>query len=191
MHFINSAEWAHNPKWIQFFIIYGISYINSTRLMSVPHEWWEEYTISGISMCVHVCVFKCKYIYVLAGEKWALTLALLTHLWWQSEKEHERAEASTAILSAPYHPSAFCPFPGLSQKNYRITLLQSLSKHRQIPHQPWPQLWQDDLRCTATGSVRCPSEQSPSSNLHTCPGCVNDPSLFDKHVFLYGNYLED
>lgn len=143
--------------------------------------------ISGIDMWVSLSA----NIFMHWRTRGALTMALLTHLWWQSEKGRERAEVSTAILSAPYHPRAFCPFPGLSQKNYRITLLQSLSKHRQIPHQPWPQLWQDDLRCRATGSVRCPSEQSPSSNLHTCPGCINALSLFDKHVFLYEDNSED
>lgn len=166
--------------------------------MSVTHKWCKEECNSWLKCmctCVCSCVCLCKSLSANTFMRWrvkgALTLVLLTHLWWQSEKEHEQAQPSTAILSAPYHPRAFCPFPELSQKNYRITLLQSLSKHRQIPHQPWPQLWQDDLCCTATGSVRCPSAQSPSSNLYTCPGCINDHSLFDKHAFLYKDCSED
>lgn len=112
----------------------------------------------------------------------SINFGTLTLQWWQNEKEHDRVRDSIAVLSTPYHPNTFYPFPGLSQENYRITLLKSLSKHRQIPYQPWPQLWQDDLRCTATRSVCCLSEQSPSSNLHICPGCINDPSLFDFYL---------
>lgn len=129
------------------------------------------------------CVLKCNCLYAPPGKRGINPDTLNT--WWQSEKDQDWTEAPSAILSAPYHPCAFRPFPGLSQENYRITLLQSLSKQRQIPpHQAWPQLWQDDLCCTATGSVRCPSEPSPWRNLHTCPACVNDHS-FDKHAFFF------
>lgn len=134
------------------------------------------------AFCSHVCLKVQKSTSVPSGERSLNPDTFNT--WWQSEKDQERSEAASAFLSAPDHPCAFCPFPGLSLKNYRITLLQSLSKHRQIPHQAWPQPWQDDLCCTATGSVRCPSEPSPSSHLHTCPACVNDHS-FDKQVFFF------
>lgn len=145
----------------------------------------------GAWVCVRVCL--CKSLSAHTCVRWqeegALTLALLIHLWWQSEKDQEPRLPPPSCLH-PTIPKPFCPFPGLSLKNYRITLLQSLSKHRQIPHQPWPLLWQDDPRCTATGSVRCPSEQSPPRNHPICPTCINCHSFFDKHVFLQEGYFE-
>lgn len=146
------------------------------------HLTTARFLSQTLQLSAHMCVLKGKGMSVPSGKRSINPDTFNT--WWQSEKDQERSEATSAFLSAPYHPCAFCPFPGLSLKNYRITLLQSLSKHRQIPHQAWPQLWQDDLCCTATGSVRCPSELSPSSHLHTCPACVNDQS-FDKQVFFF------
>lgn len=140
--------------------------------VTLAKGWTNSLLIRASELSGSGSAFGCKYhMYAPAGKR-SINLDTFNTFDDRVKKAHEWAEASTAILSAPYHPSAFCPFPGLSQKNYRITLLQSLSKHRQIPHQPRPQLWQDDLRCTATGSVRCLSERSPSSNLPICPGSL-------------------
>lgn len=66
MHLINSAERASTLSEY-FYITYDISYINSKNLCQL-HINDEKTKISGASVCVHECVFKCKYIYVPAGE---------------------------------------------------------------------------------------------------------------------------
>lgn len=93
----------------------------------------------NLSYCIYIYVyaFRYDYTYVPAAKR---SINPDTFNTCDDRVKKSMSEASTAFLSAPYHPSPFCPFPGLSQRNYRITLLQSLSKHRQIPHQPWPQL---------------------------------------------------
>lgn len=132
---------------------------------------------------LHVSV---KYIY---GAERIKSLTFQRNLWWQSEKEHGRAEASIVILSELSHPNTFRLFPELSLRNHRITLLQSLSKHRQIPP-PYQALAPSSDRMISVArqqEVRAVCLSSPlrlTSN--TCPGCVNDPYLFEKHVsFLF------
>lgn len=132
----------------------------------------------------HMYAFRCKYVYVPAGKR-SINLDTFNTFDDRVKKRVREPRLPPPSCLHPTIPAPFALFLGCHRKNYRITLLQSLSKHRQIPHQPWPRLWQDDGRCTATGSVRCPSERSPSSNLHICPGCVNDHSVFDKHVFFF------
>lgn len=131
---------------------------------------------------LHVSV---KYIY---GAERIKSLTFQRNLWWQSEKEHGRAEASIVILSELSHPNTFRLFPELSLRNHRITLLQSLSKHRQIPPTlsgAGPQLWQDDLCCAATGIARCLSEQSPSTNLQHLPRLCKWSLLIWKTCFFF------